>query len=132
VFRNIVSSFQLIGNSVICDAKLPNFSERVTFAKRAEEQSEIGDYLYKVVFPSIGSDMSSIMKDCLTMPNASVGKFTVVAEITEPGQFDKIDYRPRTNTAGCFADGLASLQLPKSKLCTCGSIPVVLDMAITP
>lgn len=132
VFKELVSSFQLVGNSVSCNSKLPSFSERVTLAKRAEQQNEIGNYLYKEMFPAISSNMSELMKSCLAKPNASVDKFTVVADVNEPGQFNQIDYQPRTNTASCFAEGLGSLHLPNTKLCQCGSLPVVLDMTITP
>lgn len=132
VFKELVSSFQLVGNSLSCNSKLPSFSERVAVAKKAEHQKEIGNYLYKEMFPAIGSNMSELMKSCLAKANASVDKFTIVAEVKEPGRFNAIDYQPRTNTASCFADGLASLHLPSTILCQCGSIPVVLDMAIAP
>lgn len=132
VFKELVSSFQLVGNSVSCNSKLPPFSERVAVAKKAEQQKEIGNYLYKEMFPAIGSNMSELMKRCLAKVNASVDKFTIVADVKEPGRFNAIDYQPRTNTASCFADGLASLHLPSTTLCQCGSIPVVLDMAIAP
>jgi len=132
VFKELVSSFQLVGNSVACNGKLLSFSERVALAKRAEQQKEIGNYLYKEMFPSIGTNMSELMKGCLAKANASVDKFTLVANVKEPGRFSEIDYQPKTNTASCFANGLASLHLPNTKLCQCGSIPVVLDMTITP
>jgi hypothetical protein len=59
-------------------------------------------------------------------------KFTIVANVKEPGQFKEIDFEPKSNTASCFADGLASLHLPPIKPCNCGSLPVVMDMSITP
>lgn len=132
VFKELVSSFQLVGNSISCKSKLPSFSDRVALAKRAEQQNDIGNYLYKEMFPAIGSNMSELMKSCLAKPNASVDKFTIVADVKQPGQFNKIDYQPRTNTASCFAEGLVSLHLPNTKFCQCGSLPVVLDMSITP
>lgn len=132
VFKELVSSFQLVGNSITCNSKLPSFSERVALAKKAEKQKEIGNYLYKEMFPAIGTNMSELMKSCLAKANASVDKFTIVADVKEPGRFNEVDYQPKTNTASCFAAGLASLQLPNTKLCQCGSIPVVLDMIITP
>ncbi|MCE9633329.1 MAG: hypothetical protein K8Q92_04005 [Methylophilales bacterium] len=132
VFKELISSFQLVGNSVICNSKLPSFAERVALAKRAEKQKDIGDYLYKEMFPAIGTYIANLMKSCLAKSNASVDKFTIVADVKEPGQFNAIDYQPRTNTASCFSEGLASLNLPDTKLCQCGSIPIVLDMSISP
>jgi hypothetical protein len=131
-FKELVSSYQLVGNSVFCNGKLPSFSERVAFAKRAEKQKEIGNYLYKEMFPAIGTNMSELLKSCLSRANASVDKFTIIADVKEPGRFNEVDYQPKTNTASCFAGGLASLNLPSTKLCQCGSIPVVIDMSITP
>lgn len=132
VFNALVASFQFIGNAVTCNSKLPSFSERVALAKRAEQQKEISSYLYNEMFPAIGSNMSELMKSCLTKTNASVDKFTIVADVRESGRFNEIDFQPRTNTASCFAIGLASFQLPNTKLCQCGSIPVVLEMTIKP
>lgn len=132
VFKELISSFQFVGNSVSCDSKIPSFSARVALAKRAGFQKEIYNYLYKEMFPSIGSNMSELMKSCLAKQNASVDKFTIVADVKEPGQFSGIDYQPRTNTAKCFAEGLAPLHLPSTKLCQCGSLPVELDMTVTP
>lgn len=132
VFKNLVSSFQFVGNSISCSSKAPSFSERIAFAKAAEKQNEISNYLYKEMFPSIGPNMSELMKGCLAKKNASVDKFTIVANVKEPGQFKEIDFEPKSNTASCFADGLASLHLPPIKPCSCGSLPVVMDMSITP
>lgn len=132
VFDELVANFQFVGNAVTCNGKFPSFAERVALAKRAEQQKEIGSYLQKEMFPAIGSNMSELMKSCLAKANASVDKFTIVADVKEPGRFDGIDFQPRTNTASCFANGLASLKLPNTKLCQCGSIPFVLDMTITP
>lgn len=132
VFKELISSFQLVGNSISCKSKLPSFSDRVALAKRAEQQNDIGNYLYKEMFPAIGSNMSELMKSCLAKPNASVDKFTIVAGVKQSGQFNEIDYQPRTNTASCFAEGLASLRLPNTKFCQCASLPVVLDMSIRP
>lgn len=84
------------------------------------------------MFPSIGTKMSELMKECLAKKNASVDKFTVVASVVEPGQFKEVDFEPKSNTASCFADGLVSFHLPPLKLCNCGSLPVVLDMSISP
>ncbi len=132
VFKELVSSLQFVGNSVTCSNKVPSFAERVALANRAEQRKEIGTYLYKEMFPAIGANISALMKGCLAKPNASVEKFAIVADVMEPGRFNGIDYQPRTNTAGCFAEGLASLHLPNTKLCQCGAIPVELDMSITP
>jgi hypothetical protein len=132
IFKELVSSLQIVGNSVSCIGKPPSFSERVAIGKRAEEHKEIYNYLYKEMFPAISSNMANLMKSCLAKKNSSVDKFTIVADIVEPRIFKEVDFEPKTNTASCFAEGLAALQLPTTKSCQCTSLPVVLEMAITP
>ncbi|MEZ0231495.1 MAG: hypothetical protein ACAH12_01540 [Methylophilaceae bacterium] len=132
IFKELVSSFQLVGNSMTCNSKGLTFSERVELAKRAEEQKEISNYIYKQMFPAIGSNVASLMKSCLAKKTASVDKFTIVADINPIGKFREIEFLPKTNTASCFAKGLTKMSLPPTNLCQCGQIPFVLDMGIKP
>lgn len=132
VFNELVANFQFVGNTSTCNRKLPSFAERISLAKQAEQQKEIGNYLYKEMFPAIGNNISELMKSCLAKPNSSKDKFTIVANINEPGHFTELDFEPKSNTAKCFAEGLAPLHLPSTKLCQCGSLPFELDMTITP
>ena len=130
VFKKLVSSIQLVGNAATCNGKLPSFKSRVDFANKAEKQPEIRDYLKNKVYHEIGSQLATIMTDCLAKPKASTDKFTLVANIKNPGHFADVDYQPKSNTASCFAKGLSLLSFPDTDLCSCGAIPFVIDMSI--
>ena len=75
----------------------------------------------------------SIMKACLSYPDASVEKFTLVANVAESGQLMDIDVEPKSNnTAACFAKAFATLTAPPPTLCERGVLPIVIDMRVTP
>ena len=109
------------------------FAERVAIAKKIESQQETQDYFLKGLFPAIGPMMGGIMKDCLSHPDASVEKFTLVANVAESGQLIDIDVEPKSNnTAVCFAKAFATLTAPPPPLCDCGVLPIVMDMGVKP
>lgn len=109
------------------------FAERVAIAKKIESQQATQDYFLKGLFPIIGPAMGGIMNECLSHPNASVEKFTLVANVAESGQLIDIEVEPKSNnTAVCFAKAFATLTAPPPPLCDCGVLPVVIDMGVKP
>ncbi|MFZ3018461.1 MAG: hypothetical protein WA056_08410 [Gallionella sp.] len=109
------------------------FAERVAIAKKIESQQATQDYFLKGLFPVIGPAMGGIMNECLSHTDASVEKFTLVANVAESGQLVDIDVEPKSNnTAVCFAKAFATLTAPPPPLCDCGVLPVVIDMGVKP
>lgn len=109
------------------------FAERVAIAKKIESQQATQDYFLKGLFPVIGPVMGSIMKECLSHPDASTEEFTLVANVAESGQLIDIDVEAKSNnTAVCFAKAFATLAAPPPPLCDGGVLPVVIDMGVKP
>ena len=109
------------------------FAERVAIAKKIESQQATQDYFLKGLFPAIGPVMGGIMHECLSHPEASTEKFTLIANVAESGQLVDIDVEPKSNnTAVCFAKAFATLTAPPPPLCDCGVLPVVIDMGVKP
>jgi hypothetical protein len=109
------------------------FAERVAIAKKIESQQATQDYFLKGLYPVIGPVLGGIMKECLSHPDASLEKFTVVANVAESGQLTDIDVEPKSNnTGGCFAKAFATLTAPPPPLCDCGVLPLVIDMGVEP
>ena len=109
-----------------------SFSERVAIAKRIEAQKETADYFKTGMYPAIGPALASAMRDCMSRPGASTEKFTVVADVSQNGEFIHIAHEPKTNTAACLAGAMASFRAPPPPTCDCGDLPIVIDMSITP
>ena len=72
------------------------------------------------------------MKKCLKNPDASIEKFTFLANVNSEGQLVQIAVHPKTDTATCFGKEAALFRaalpepgLPKPFI-------VVIDMKITP
>lgn len=71
--------------------------------------------------------------DHYTHPDASVEKFTLVANVAESGQLMDIDVEPKSNnTAACFAKAFVTLTAPPPTLCERGVLPIVIDMRVKP
>jgi hypothetical protein len=109
------------------------FAERVAIAKKVESQKEAENYFFGSFFPSIGPSMGGIMQTCLSRPNASKEKFTLVANVALDGELVDIDYEPKSNNTGeCFAKEFATLRAPAPPLCDCGVLPMVINMGVKP
>lgn len=109
----------------------PSFSDRVKRAKFVEQQSAPRAYMKQYLFPAMSSSMSSEMKKCLAQPGASREKFVLVADIGSTGDMSSVDYRPKTNTAACFAAAFRTLRLPAPPKCESGSLPIYIEMTLT-
>lgn len=122
----------LLAFLVCVPAYAATFDERVTLAENAEKKVEVSNYLYKEMFPAIGSTLGGIMMNCLAKPNANQDKFTIVADVQESGRFINIQVEPKNNTATCFSNGFSALKLPPLLKCNCSPLPIVIHMATKP
>ena len=114
----------------ICAA---TFAERVAIAKEIEAQEAFSTYFFKSLFPAIGPTIGGMMKHCLSLPDASKERFTLVANVTQEGVLTDIDFEPKSNNTGaCFAKAFATLTAPPPPLCDCGVLPMVIDMKVEP
>jgi hypothetical protein len=109
-----------------------DFEARADHAKLIEQKPETQTYLYKHMFPAVGSLMAAAMKNCLAVPGATADKFTLVADISQAGSLSNIAYQPQSATAACFARAVRSFRVPAPRTCKCESLPIVIDMNVTP
>ncbi len=115
------------------DLYAASFAERVAMAKEIETQEAASDYFLKTLFPAIGPDMAGMMKYCLSLPDASKERFTLVANVAQDGGMTDVDFEPKSNNTGaCFAEAFATLVGPPPPLCDCGALPVVIEMKVNP
>lgn len=108
------------------------FSERVATAKDVELQEETSIYFRNNMYPAIGQELNQAMRECTSLPNANIEKFTVVADITQEGKFVNIEYEPKTNTAACLAKAMKTFHSPPPPTCDSGSLPIVINMTVAP
>ncbi|HRE16471.1 MAG TPA: hypothetical protein PLW86_05300 [Rhodocyclaceae bacterium] len=109
------------------------FTERVSLAKKLEEQSTTTEYFKNGMYPAIGSALASAMRECMSRAGASTVKFTVVADVSQDGKFVNIAHEPNTNTAACLAVAMESFRTPPPPMCDCGAnLPIVIDMSVAP
>jgi hypothetical protein len=120
-----------LANEALC-AESDQFSERVANAKKIEAQEETQAYFKNEMYPAIGPALASAMRECLSLANASTEKFTVVADISQGGEFINVAHKPKTNTATCLATAMRSFHAPPPPTCDCVSLPIVIDMAVKP
>ncbi len=113
-------------------AEATSFAERVALAKRVEEQKATAEYFKNGMYPAIGPSLASAMQECTSRAGASTEKFTVVADVSQDGQFTHIAYEPNTNTAACFAAAMELLRAPPPPTCDSGALPIVIDMSVKP
>lgn len=116
----------------VCADPSLSFAKRVAFAKEVEEQKATAEYFHNGMYPAIGPSLSAAMRECMSHAGASTDKFTVVADITQNGEFIHIAYEPNTNTAACLAAAMASFRAPAPPTCDYGALPIVIDMSIKP
>lgn len=109
------------------------FAERVALAKKVEEQSATAEYFQNGMYPAIGSELASAMRECMSHAGASTAKFSVVADISQDGKFTQIAHEPNTNTAACLAAAMTSFRAPPPPTCDCGAaLPIVIEMSVAP
>ncbi len=113
-------------------ADAPAFAERVALAKKLEEQNATAEYFQNGMYPAIGPSLASAMRDCTSRAGASTEKFTVVADVSQDGQFTHIAYEPNTNTAACFAAAMELLRAPPPPTCDSSALPIVIEMSVKP
>jgi hypothetical protein len=113
-------------------ADVSSFAERVALAKWVEEQKAASEYFQNGMYPAIGPSLASAMRECTSRVGASTQKFTVVANVSQDGQFTDIAHEPNTNTAACVAAAMASFRAPPPPTCDLGALPIVIDMSVTP
>jgi len=90
-----------------------SFDQCVRQGRRFEQDATAHDYEKKQVLPAMNTVMSKPLTDCLTQPDASTEKFTLVADILPDGGIGNVDYQPATNTAECFGKAFRTLS-PRS------------------
>jgi len=109
-----------------------SFSERISLADKAEDRAPVYEYLYKEMYPAIGSNLAAIMNVCVAKASASRKDFTIVADISNEGAFTKVAFKPKTNTAVCFVAGMVATRPPPPSKCNCGPLPIVIHMSVKP
>ncbi len=113
-------------------ASQPSFDARVARAKVIELQDATVKYFQNDMYPAIGESLATAMRGCTSRPNASLKKFTVVADVTPDGQFVRIAYRPNSDTANCLAAAMALFRAPPPPMCEYSALPVFFDMSVKP
>lgn len=113
-------------------ADAPSFAERVALAKKIEEQKATAEYFQNGMYPAIGPSLASAMRECTSRAGASAKKVTVVADVSQDGQFTHVAHEPNTNTAACLAAAMASFRAPPPPTCDSGVLLIVIDMSVTP
>lgn len=120
----------LSGN--VLGAGVETFAERHHLAKLAEEQEPTRSYLNDKMFPAVGPAAATAMRGCLTPAGASTEPFTVLADLSKDGNFTRIAYEPKTDTAACFAAAMPSFHAPPPPTQDGRPLPISIDMKIVP
>ncbi|MCK4118391.1 hypothetical protein ACI2UK_13755 [Ralstonia nicotianae] len=120
----------LSGN--VLGAGVETFAERRQLAKLAEEQEPTRSYLKDKMFPAVGPATATAMRGCLTPAGASAEPFTVLADLSKDGNFTRIAYEPKTNTAACFAAAMPSFHAPPPPTQDGRPLPISIDMKVVP
>jgi len=105
-------------------------SDRAARANALENQPLVQSYIYKQLYPALGSDMATAMDRCVTLPGATKDKFEVVADIAANGAFLNLAYQPESVVAECYAKALSLLRAPLLPISLGRSLPVVFDMSV--
>lgn len=111
---------------------LPTFAERVSRAKEIEQQEAPQKYLKESMSPVAGPAITEAIRVCTNHPCANTDPFVVVADITPEGTLSQIDFEPKTDSSECFANALARVRLPVPPTAANGTLPIVIDIKITP
>ncbi|MDB0567593.1 hypothetical protein AB6Q13_09355 [Ralstonia solanacearum] len=120
----------LSGN--VLGAEAETFAERHQLAKLAEEQEPTRSYLNDKMFPAVGAAAATAMRDCLTPAGAGTEPFTVLADLSKDGNFTRIAYAPKTDTAACFAAAMPSFHAPPPPTQDGRPLPISIDMKVIP
>lgn len=114
-------------------ADLPPFAERVAKAKDIEQQEQVRLYLKEKMYPVAGPVMAEAIRMCTDHPCASTEPFAVVADVTQDGSLEHIDFEPVTDSSSCIANSLARhLRVPPPPTGDQGTLPIVIEIKITP
>ena len=89
-----------------------DFSKRVAYADSLEAKPAVLSFFRETLYPDIGSNMSTAMRDCTSVPDANTATFVILLDITDGGMFENVAVQPMTNTAECFASAMVRLRLP--------------------
>lgn len=118
------------GVSMAWAGESPTFAERVSEARRIEQQESTRDYVREQVRQGTGAFTSEAIRMCTNHPCASTEPFVVVARVTEEGALSEIEYEPKTDASECFVNALARLRLPAPPPTANGSLPIVLEIQV--
>lgn len=110
-----------------------SFSARVLRGKLVE--AGFGGQAYqKQMWQQINDPVTELLKACIAS-NAPADKspFTVVADLSPDGKPERIEARPATPVARCFANGFGKIALPPPpKLPDSTAYPIEIDVSIVP
>ncbi|CAJ0775123.1 hypothetical protein LMG18095_00007 [Ralstonia thomasii] len=120
----------LSGNVLAAGAE--TFAERHQLARLAEGQEPTRSYLKDKMFPAVGPAVATAMRGCLTPPGVSTEPFTVLADLSQDGNFTRIVYEPKTDTAACFAAAMPSFHAPPPPTQYGRPLPISIDMNVVP
>ena len=119
---------QALDGYLHCPGNFSAFAERVSLAKKIESQQAIRDYVKNKFNVFIAFTTNDITSECLSHPDASGGKFTLVTNVSVSGQLTDVDVEPKSNnTAVCIAKGISNLTAPRPPNCDCDEITVSVD-----
>lgn len=129
-YTAIVLLVTLVGTATAND--LPAFAERVSRAKEIEKQEATQQYLKERMSQVAGPVITEAIRICTNHPCASTDPFVVVADITQEGTLSHVDFEPKTDSSECFANALARVRLPVPPTGAGSSLPIVIEIKITP
>ncbi|MHA2904259.1 hypothetical protein [Ralstonia mannitolilytica] len=116
----------------VLGAEAETFAERHHLAKLAEEKEPTRSYLNDEMFPAVGPAAATAMRGCLAPAGASTDPFTVLADLSKDGDFTRIAYEPKTDTATCFAAAMPSFHAPPPPTQGGRPLPISIDMKVVP
>jgi hypothetical protein len=130
LMKNAVFAVSLF---ITASANAESFDERAEIGRKVEAQTEYQPYIKKM-YDAIGGQMAEAMRACFKFVAKSEDKpFTLVADVSVDGKVGKIEIRPRTNIANCFAQEFVSANFPiPPNVVGRNKFPVTIDMRIEP
>ena len=107
------------------------FDDRVRIAEEIESEEAHKPYI-KEVYSAVGPHMGSTMRHCFeTVNDPKTDTFYLVASISNKGRPRRVEVRPSTNIARCFAKGIEEADFPQPPaLPDHDGFPIVIEMRI--